>query len=182
MRTCGGRCPEARRPFDLEAGPLYRYRVLTLGTDHHVFLQNLHHIVTDGWSSGVVNAELATAYTALAAGREPQQRLVLIRAHIKRPVVRHGNAYALTTPARKILETFGASGLDLDRLRAFDKPVLFGLGGKSSPDYYARMAKTERSGRRHPREAGGWLGEHGWARPTGSVARSPAAPATSRAR
>jgi len=41
---------------------------------------------------------------------------------------------------RKILETFGTSSLDLDRLRAFDKPVLFALGGKSSPDYYARMA------------------------------------------
>jgi pimeloyl-ACP methyl ester carboxylesterase len=41
---------------------------------------------------------------------------------------------------RKILETFRASSLDLERLRAFDKPVLFALGGKSNPDYYARMA------------------------------------------
>jgi pimeloyl-ACP methyl ester carboxylesterase len=41
---------------------------------------------------------------------------------------------------RKILETFRASSLDLDRLGAFDKPVVFALGGKSSPDYYAQMA------------------------------------------
>jgi pimeloyl-ACP methyl ester carboxylesterase len=41
---------------------------------------------------------------------------------------------------RTILETFRASSLDLDRLRSFDKPVLFALGGKSSPDYYAQMA------------------------------------------
>jgi amino acid adenylation domain-containing protein len=58
-------------PFDLQSGPLYRYRVLKLADDDHVFVQNLHHIVSDGWSSGVVNAELATAYQALLAGREP---------------------------------------------------------------------------------------------------------------
>ena len=59
-------------PFDLEQGPLYRYRLLKLADDHHVFFQNLHHIVTDGWSSGVVNAELSQAYAALAEGREPE--------------------------------------------------------------------------------------------------------------
>ena len=45
---------------------------------------------------------------------------------------------------RTLLEAFRASSLDLDRLRAFDKPVLFALGGKSNPDYYGRMA--ERAG------------------------------------
>jgi pimeloyl-ACP methyl ester carboxylesterase len=45
---------------------------------------------------------------------------------------------------RTLLETFRVSSLDLDRLRAFDKPVLFALGGRSNPDYYGRMA--ERAG------------------------------------
>ena len=45
---------------------------------------------------------------------------------------------------RTLIETFRTSGLDLDRLRAFDKPVLFVLGGRSNPDYYGRMA--ERAG------------------------------------
>ena len=45
---------------------------------------------------------------------------------------------------RTFIETFRTSGLDLDRLRAFDKPVLFVLGGRSNPDYYGRMA--ERAG------------------------------------
>ena len=40
----------------------------------------------------------------------------------------------------KIVESFRTSNLDLDRLRAFDQPVLFALGGKSNPDYYAQMA------------------------------------------
>ena len=42
---------------------------------------------------------------------------------------------------RTITETFRAGSLDLDRLRSFDKPVLFALGGKSNPDYYGRMAQ-----------------------------------------
>ncbi len=40
-----------------------------------------------------------------------------------------------------ITETFRTGSLDLDRLRAFDKPVLFALGGRSNPDYYGRMAQ-----------------------------------------
>jgi pimeloyl-ACP methyl ester carboxylesterase len=39
-----------------------------------------------------------------------------------------------------ILRTFYASDLDLDALRRFDRPVLFALGGRSHPDYYALMA------------------------------------------
>lgn len=58
--------------FDLQKGPLYRYRLLKLADDDHVLFQNLHHIVTDGWSSGVVNRELAEAYNALVEGREPE--------------------------------------------------------------------------------------------------------------
>jgi pimeloyl-ACP methyl ester carboxylesterase len=40
-----------------------------------------------------------------------------------------------------ILRTFYASDLDLATLRRFDRPVLFLLGGRSHPDYYARMAE-----------------------------------------
>ena len=48
-----------------------------------------------------------------------------------------------TRPAglRTFITAVRASRLDLDRLRAFDQPVLFVLGAKSSPDYYGRMAQ-----------------------------------------
>jgi pimeloyl-ACP methyl ester carboxylesterase len=45
---------------------------------------------------------------------------------------------------RAFLKTFDASTLDLDRLRAFDRPVYFALGGRSNPDYYGRMAERAR--------------------------------------
>lgn len=59
-------------PFDLARGPLYRYRLIRFADDDHLLLQNLHHIVTDGWSSGIMNAELGLAYAALSEGRTPQ--------------------------------------------------------------------------------------------------------------
>ena len=39
-----------------------------------------------------------------------------------------------------LIVAFDDGDLDLDALRAFDKPVYFALGGRSNPDYYARMA------------------------------------------
>ncbi|HVT61265.1 MAG TPA: amino acid adenylation domain-containing protein [Thermoanaerobaculia bacterium] len=60
---------EARRPFDLAAGPLLRVRLLRLGLAEHVFLAVAHHIVADGWSMGILTAELGSLYgEALVAG------------------------------------------------------------------------------------------------------------------
>jgi hypothetical protein len=61
----------AAEPYDLASGPLCRFRLLRLDAGEWVFMQGFHHIVTDGWSSGVVNAELSAAYRALLAGSEP---------------------------------------------------------------------------------------------------------------
>lgn len=48
-----------------------------------------------------------------------------------------------TRPAglRTLIATFRSTALDLDALRAFEQPVYFALGGRSNPDYYARMAE-----------------------------------------
>ncbi|MBV9122341.1 MAG: amino acid adenylation domain-containing protein, partial [Planctomycetes bacterium] len=62
---------EARRPFDLEQGPLLRATLLCLGAEEHVLLLTLHHIITDGWSVGILNREVAALYEALAAGQAP---------------------------------------------------------------------------------------------------------------
>lgn len=58
-------------PYDLQAGPLCRFRLLRLDEDEYVFCQGFHHIITDGWSAAVVNAELSTAYRSLNSGSEP---------------------------------------------------------------------------------------------------------------
>ncbi|WP_254897273.1 non-ribosomal peptide synthetase [Amycolatopsis sp. Hca4] len=50
------------RPFDLARGPLLRARLVRLAPDEHALVLALHHIITDGWSMGVLVGELATLY------------------------------------------------------------------------------------------------------------------------
>jgi hypothetical protein len=64
-----GLAAEAERPFDLERPPLLRTTLLTLGPDDHRLLLTLHHIVTDGWSLGVLVRELLALYAAGVEGR-----------------------------------------------------------------------------------------------------------------
>ncbi len=59
---------EARRPFDLRAGPLLRVRLLRLAPGEHVLVLAMHHIVADGWSMGVLFRELSAIYAAYLAG------------------------------------------------------------------------------------------------------------------
>ena len=62
---------DAEAAFDLSEGPLLRALLLQLGDDHHVLQLAMHHIVSDGWSMGVLVGELVTLYNAYADGREP---------------------------------------------------------------------------------------------------------------
>jgi acyl-CoA synthetase (AMP-forming)/AMP-acid ligase II/acyl carrier protein len=55
---------EAHRPFDLANGPLFRSKLLRLTEDDHVLLLTMHHIVSDGWSMGVLHHELSALYEA----------------------------------------------------------------------------------------------------------------------
>ncbi len=63
---------EARRPFDLERGPLLRARLLRRGAGEHMLLLAVHHIVFDGWSIGVLFHELSECYCAFASGSVPR--------------------------------------------------------------------------------------------------------------
>ena len=61
---------EVRAPFDLARGPLIRARLIRLAPEEHVFLLTQHHIVSDGWSVGVLFNELGALYRAFAAGAD----------------------------------------------------------------------------------------------------------------
>jgi amino acid adenylation domain-containing protein len=60
---------EALAPFDLAGGPLMRARLLRLADDDHVLLVTQHHIVSDGWSVGVLVREVVALYAAFREGR-----------------------------------------------------------------------------------------------------------------
>jgi amino acid adenylation domain-containing protein len=63
---------EGRRPFDLARGPLLRTTLLRLGADEdteHVLLVTMHHVVSDGWTIGILVRELGALYRAFIEGR-----------------------------------------------------------------------------------------------------------------
>jgi amino acid adenylation domain-containing protein/non-ribosomal peptide synthase protein (TIGR01720 family) len=60
---------EAERPFDLSRGPLCRTSLLRLGEEEHLLLLTIHHIISDGWSLGILRRELGTLYNAFCENR-----------------------------------------------------------------------------------------------------------------
>ncbi len=63
---------EARRPFDLAAGPVLRTTAVRLGPDDAALLFTLHHIVSDGWSLGVLVREVSALYAGGDEARLPE--------------------------------------------------------------------------------------------------------------
>ena len=61
---------EARRPFDLVNGPLFRAILLRVTHSRHVLMLSLHHIICDRWSADVLARELTAIFAAYTVGGE----------------------------------------------------------------------------------------------------------------
>src|SRR5262249_53294607 len=59
---------EAQHVFDLARGPLFRALVVRVADDDHRLQLNMHHIISDGWSTGGLMHELSVLYEAYASG------------------------------------------------------------------------------------------------------------------
>jgi hypothetical protein len=59
---------ETQHRYDLSCGPLLRVNLLRLGDNDHVLLFTMHHIISDGWSMGVIVRELTALYEAYRKG------------------------------------------------------------------------------------------------------------------
>jgi amino acid adenylation domain-containing protein len=57
-------------PFDLTEGPLFRARFLRMADDYAFLVMAMHHVVSDGWSLGVLTRELTALYDAFAQGQD----------------------------------------------------------------------------------------------------------------
>ncbi|WP_316749141.1 non-ribosomal peptide synthetase [Pedobacter gandavensis] len=60
---------EMQRPFDLQEGPLMRLFLHKLSATHYYFTIVKHHIISDGWSTGVFLEDLCTLYNAKVTGK-----------------------------------------------------------------------------------------------------------------
>src|SRR5206468_4003631 len=54
----------ARLPFDLNRGPLFRADLLRLADDEHIFSVVFHHTIMDAWSWGILQSEISVLYEA----------------------------------------------------------------------------------------------------------------------
>ncbi len=59
------------QPFDITQESLIRVHLLVLGPQDHLFVLTMHHMVSDGWSMGVLMREFSELYEAHATGKEP---------------------------------------------------------------------------------------------------------------
>ncbi|MFB7464849.1 amino acid adenylation domain-containing protein, partial [Streptomyces sp. NPDC056224] len=83
-------------PFDLSTGPLLRPLLLRVAADDHLLVLSMHHIVTDGWSMGVLLRELGELYAGRPLAELPLQYAdyaVWQRRTLTRPVLDEGLAY-----------------------------------------------------------------------------------------
>jgi amino acid adenylation domain-containing protein len=124
---------EAAQPFDLGRGPLARVRVLRLGPEEHAVICSLHHIISDGWSTGVFIREMGAQYAALAAGRpDPLPPLALQYADYAAWQRSPASAAAAETSVRWWRERL--AGLPALELPAdFARPAIQGFRGGSVP-------------------------------------------------
>ncbi|MCP5091524.1 MAG: amino acid adenylation domain-containing protein [Gammaproteobacteria bacterium] len=60
---------DAVKPFNLRTGPLIRCSVVKRGLADNILLLSLHHIVSDGWSMGILASELTTLYQEFIMGQ-----------------------------------------------------------------------------------------------------------------
>jgi len=62
---------ETQSPFNLHQLPLWRVKILKLGTNNHILLFNIHHIVFDGWSVSILIREIKEFYRAYLTKNQP---------------------------------------------------------------------------------------------------------------
>ena len=125
---------EAQRAFDLTDGPLLRTSVLRVSEDEHVALVTTHHIVSDGWSIGVLVKEVASLYTAYAGGQplvlEPLPVQYADYAYWQRKWLQ---GEVLDEQLEYWLKQFAIMPRELDLPTDFERPAVQTYRGASQP-------------------------------------------------
>ena len=122
---------EAAAPFDLARGPVWRALLLRLDPRLHALVMTLHHIVTDGWSMGVLVRELGALYEAASPGHG---------AALPEPPIQYAD-YA-------IWQRRWLAGAELERQLAYWRRQLDGVPPLELPADRPRLAAQSHAGAR----------------------------------
>jgi amino acid adenylation domain-containing protein len=110
---------EARRPFDLAAGPLFRARLARLAADDHLFVLVVHHVAADGFSMGILLRELRALLDAEGRGEAARlPRAPRWSDHALQLAERRGSAAMAEAAAYWRAQLAGAVALELPSARA----------------------------------------------------------------
>ncbi|MFJ9619623.1 amino acid adenylation domain-containing protein [Streptomyces noursei] len=132
---------EVARPFDLRTGPLLRGLLLRLDEREHILALTLHHIVTDGWSMGIIGRELSALYDAALRPGAATVPAVLERAGLAPLPLQYAD-FAVWQRER-------LSGAELDRQLAYWTGKLDGVAPLELPTDRPRPAVRTSAGAQH---------------------------------
>ncbi|MCU0348703.1 MAG: amino acid adenylation domain-containing protein, partial [Saprospiraceae bacterium] len=97
---------EAEHLFDLQNGPLVRFKIVRLAPDAHLVFINVHHIICDGWSLGILTRELGEMYGNVVGNFSSRQSTMMSGTEVS---------------DYKQLSQFAIEQADLQQLPVFDK-------------------------------------------------------------
>ncbi|OMP77238.1 hypothetical protein BW716_20680 [[Flexibacter] sp. ATCC 35208] len=112
-------------PFDLEKGPLLRAMLLRLEEEQYLFMFNIHHIVSDGWSRGLLARELLYFYRLYEAGEG--QPLPPLRLQYKDYAAWHNGIYEMHAAYWQQLYKHHIPSLDFPA--DFERPAVLSFSG-----------------------------------------------------
>ncbi|MFE2289625.1 amino acid adenylation domain-containing protein [Streptomyces sp. NPDC059452] len=143
---------EVARPFDLRTGPLLRALLIRLDARDHILTLTIHHIVTDGWSMGVIGRELSALYgaaeEAIRVSEAYDPTALAARAGLAAPALHYAD-FAVWQRER-------LAGGELERQLDYWKGKLAGVAALELPTDRPRPAVRTTAGAQHlftvPRE------------------------------
>ncbi|MES2439180.1 MAG: amino acid adenylation domain-containing protein [Verrucomicrobiota bacterium] len=138
---------ESSIPFDLTNGPLVRIHLVHLAADRHEVIFTAHHIICDGWSFGMILAELATAYNARKAGRLPVLPPAMSFAEYARLETANKSSAAIVEAENYWIGQFSSGAPILELPTDRPRPQMKTYAGSMEaltvdPERYARLKKA----------------------------------------
>ena len=138
---------ESSIPFDLTRGPLFRLHLVRLSAGRHEVVFTAHHIVCDGWSFGMILAELAVAYNARKAARLPKLPPAMSFAEYARLEISNAGSAETLDAGNFWVEKFSAGAPVLELPTDRPRPRMKTFAGAMEaitidPERYARLKKA----------------------------------------